>query len=375
MKILMIGWGLPQNTSGGLDTYCKYVSSEMSKEHEVYLTLPEFNVPEDVEDMGSVCIIPIQCEKKEKLLDTVLEYNKNIVEGLCHEKYDVVHSNDWFGVMAANRIKECTKTPFVLTLHSTEYMRRAAESREKCDLDFLENMGIKNSDIIITVSNLMKKEIAEKYNINRDKIKVVHNGFIIPDKPADKGYIKKKHDTGKDKTVLYIGRLAKQKGVEYLINAAREVLKKRPDTTFVICGFGHFEIALRRLAKIMRMESKIIFAGKIKDEELYPYYSSADVFVSPSVWEPFGLTITEAMSQKIPVIATTSAGAVEDMEDGKDVIKVRPRSSKEIASAIIRLLENEKLAEKVAENGFDFCKKNFSWEECAKRTVEVYKSI
>ncbi|MBN2101727.1 MAG: glycosyltransferase family 4 protein [Candidatus Aenigmarchaeota archaeon] len=375
MKLLMIGWGLPQNTSGGMDTYCRNICAEMSKEHEVYLTIPKFNLPDEIEDMGNVCLVPIDSEKKKDMVETVLEYNKKIVEAFSEEVFDIVHVNDWLGVMAANRLKECVKTPFVFTIHSLEYMRRGTDRREKCDLDFLEHMGIRNSDAIITVSKLMKKEIAEKFDVKPEKIHAVHNGFLVPETPGDSGYIRKKHKTGNDRIVLYIGRLQKQKGVEYFIKAAGEILKERQDTTFVIAGFGIFEKSLKKFSDMMKLGNKTVFAGKIANEELLPYYASADVFVSPSLWEPFGLTITEAMSQKVPVVATDMAGAVEYMEDGKDVIRVKARSSDAIASAVIKLLNDEKLAKEIGNKGFEYCKKNFSWKKCAEKTLEVYKSI
>ena len=375
MKILMIGWGLPQNTSGGMDTYCRNICAEMSKEHEVYLAIPKFNLPDEIEDMGNVCMVIIDSEKKKDMLETVLEYNRKIVEALSEEVFDVVHANDWFGVMAANRLKEYMKTPFVFTIHSLEYMRRGTDRREKCDLDSLEHMGTRNSDAIITVSKLMKKEIAEKFDVKPEKIHAVHNGFLVPETPGDSGYIRKKHKTGNDKIVLYTGRLQKQKGVEHFITSAKEILKERPDTTFVIAGFGIFEKSLKKFSDMMKLGNKIVFAGKIGTEELLPYYASADVFVSPSLWEPFGLTITEAMSQKTPVIATDKTGAIEDMEDGKNVIKVKARSSSAISYAVLGLLNDEKFAKEIGNNGYEFCRKNFSWKHCAEKTLEVYKYV
>ncbi len=366
----MIGWALPPKSEGGLDVYCMHIARHLSKEHEVYLAIPQFNVPESPPDMGDACIMPIEFARGNTLLDDILSYNRAIVSYFSGEHFDVVHSNDWFGVMAANRFKEYFETPFVLALHSLQYMRSALPERVDDDIGFVERYGIQNSDVIVTVSRMMKNEIMKSYRVSPDKIFVIPNGGGFENE-GDRRIFKKKHGI-KGKVVLYIGRLSRQKGVEYLLLAARKVIKSHPDTVFFIGGEGHMRRQLEMLVEIFGIKDNVIFGERINESELSSYFASCDIFVSPSVWEPFGITVTEAMSQKRPVIATMGTGSAEDMESGRELIKVRPKSSDAIAKAIIMLLENEDMQARIGNAGYEFCKKNFSWKKSAKALSRVY---
>ncbi|NOX71192.1 MAG: glycosyltransferase family 4 protein [Candidatus Micrarchaeota archaeon] len=374
MKILIIGWSIPPKTTGGLDIYCSRLSAELSEKDDVYITIPEFNMPDTIPDIGNACVVPVKCKKTGSMLETVLGYNRNIIESFSDENFDIIHANDWFGVIAAHRLKEYKKVPFILAVHSTEYMRRGMDKRIKNDIDFIEDFGLKNADGIITVSFLMKNEIIKNYGIDEKKIIVVKNGFDVV-KKSDSEFIKRKYSTGKNKIILYFGRLTRQKGVEYLIYASRQILKRYENVSIVIAGSGHNEGQLKKFVTCLGLEDKIIFAGYVSPEDANSYYNSSDIFVMPSVWEPFGIAMTEAMAHMIPVIATNRTGAAEGMKDGRDLIKIDAGNSGMLADVLIRLLDDEKLSIEIGRNGFRFCKENYSWKKCASDTRTVYGNV
>lgn len=381
MKVLIIGWGLPPKTGGGLDVYCRYIAEELSKTDEVYLAIPSFNMPDDIPETGNACILPIDCEEKDDFLETVIGYNKKLADMLSKENFDIVHANDWFSVIAAERISEFSKTPWIFCVHSLEYIRNGFLKRVKGDIDFLEERALKNAFRIITVSDLMKDEIIRNYGIEKNRISVIRNGYNEQMKetktsdPSSSDMIRNKYDINNEKIVLYVGRLSAQKGIEYLIRAAGYVLKDHPETKFLIAGFGYLENNLKKYAKVAGVEESIIFAGRFSENEKFALYSAGDVFVSPSLIEPFGITVTEAMSMRIPVISTRKTGGVESMKDGREFVSVREKDPMAIASSINKILSDRSFAEKIAKNGYDYCKNNFSWEKCAKETKKIYEKI
>jgi len=369
-NILMIGWGWPPKMDGGLDTHVYNLARYLSAKDDmkIDLFLPKNNTPKTAQK-GNLKIHPVnikmQCNTIDSLIATVKRYNRKISK--TTQKPDIIHVHDWLGIEAGITLKEQFKIPLILTVHSLEYMRSADDrSNSEGIIDNIEKKGMAEADIIIAVSDFMKREIIRKYNIDEDKIIVIPNGPTFKDsgKPS-----KKEKDL-----VVYCGRLTGQKGVEYLLLAAKEVLKKNRKAQFVIIGKGYLERQLKDLASLLSIDGSVKFIGFTEAKEIQKYYMKAEAVVFPSVFEPFGITVLDALSCGAPVITTENAGIAEDLKNRKHLLKVRERDSKDLAEAIISLLDTPSLRKTLSENGKKASKK-YSWKNIASRTRDIYMNL
>ncbi|NOQ37649.1 glycosyltransferase [archaeon] len=369
-NILMIGWGWPPKMDGGLDTHIHNLTLNLSAKDDmkIDLFLPKINMPKTTQK-GNLKIHPvnikIQCNTIDSLIATVKRYNRKISK--TAQRPDIIHVHDWLGIDAGIALKEQLKIPLILTVHSLEYMRSADESsNSEGIIDNIEKKGMAKADIIISVSDFMKKEIIRKYNIYEDKIIVIPNGptFKNLGKPSKR----------EKNLVVYCGRLTSQKGVEYLLLAAKEVLKKNKKTKFVIIGKGYLEKQLKDLASLLGIDDNVKFIGFTKTENIRDYYMKAEAVVFPSVFEPFGITVLDALSCGAPVITTENAGIAEDLKDRKHLLKVRERDSKDLAEAMISLLDTPSLRKTLSENGKKASEK-YSWKNIASRTRDIYINL
>ncbi len=369
-NILMVGWGWPPKMDGGLDTHVLNLAQCLSLKDDIKidLFLPKTNMPKTV-PKGSLSFHPIdvrmQCDTIDSLIATVKRYNSYISK--TAQKPDIIHVHDWLGIEAGIALKERFSIPLVLTVHSLEYMRSADDSsNSEGIIDNIEKKGMDKADIIITVSDFMKEKIIMKYDVDEKKIMVIPNGptFKNPGKSSKK-------EKG---LIVYCGRLTGQKGVEYLLIAAKEVLKQKSHAQFIIIGKGYLESQLKDLAYLLGIDSNVRFIGFTKTEDIQDYYMRAEVVVFPSVFEPFGITVLDALSSGAPVITTENAGIAENLEDGKHLMKVRERDSKDLAEAIVSLLDTPSLRKTLSENGKKASEK-YSWKTIASQTEDIYRNL
>lgn len=362
----MVGWGWPPKIEGGLDTHVSNLVLNFSKGTEVSLYLPKENTPEI--SRHNIRFNPVDVETRhstiESLLSAVKRYNSIISETVATP--DLIHIHDWLGVEAGINLRKKLKIPLVMTVHSLEYMRSAGIHHPKSRIADIEKKGIANADIIITVSSFMKDKIIENYSISPDKIKIIPNSSTLSTgtSPAER-------EKG---LVLYCGRLTGQKGVEYLFLAAKDVIKVKRYAKFVIIGKGHIEKQLYNLAELLDIKDHVHFKGFIPAERICQYYKKAEVVVIPSVYEPFGITVLDALEAGAPVIMTKNAGIGENLKDKIHVLKVPERNSKSLADAIISLLDNDGLKKRLSENGKEASRK-YCWKNIAANTEDIYRNL
>lgn len=369
-NILMIGWGWPPKMDGGLDTHVYNLTRCLSGygDIKIDLFLPEMNMPETIPDEG-IRMHPVKAEMKcntiESLIATVKRYNNHISKTPLRP--DIIHVHDWLGIKAGIALKKKLKAPLVLTLHSLEYMRSAEDHADSEGMiDNIEKEGVMDADLIITVSDFMKKQIIRRYGIDSEKIEVIPNGptFTSHQTPSER----------QKGLVIFCGRLTSQKGVEYLLLAAKEVIRKNSSAQFVIIGKGYLDSPLKDLASLLGIENNVSFIGFAEAEEIQKYYLKAEAVVIPSVFEPFGITVLDALSSGAPVITAENAGIAENLEDGTHLLKVRERNSKDLADAIISLLDNPSLRKKLSVNG-KIASEKYTWKNIASRTRDIYLNL
>jgi glycosyltransferase involved in cell wall biosynthesis len=221
-------------------------------------------------------------------------------------------------------------------------------------LQELEKVASEEADQLIAVSERLADEAEEEFGRRPE---VIHNGFSVPEKTG----IDVKKDLGiEDDMVFFVGRHSEQKGIEHLLYGFRKLLDDR-DVELVIGGKGHMTEVLKDFAEMLEVEDSVHFPGYIPGKQLGDYYTAADVFVSPSINEPFGLTITEALETGTPVVATGSG--VEEIAS-ESIVSVEPNSDS-LKQGVIEALEQDK----------EIDPKSRSWSEMAEETIKLYEKL
>lgn len=379
MQVLMIGWEFPPAKTGGLGTHCYELVKNLGRKGvKVTLLIPKrtenakHNIPNvDVIEVGSVALNPYNASKPDNttfekgygwnFFEEVKAFNKKCVEVAKNKKFDVVHCHDWMTVNAGIEIKNVTNKRLVFTMHSTEH-DRTANIYPMNFISDIERNGLKQADFVITVSEGMKKQLMERYEADANKITVIYNGI---DSSKYFGLTKK----GKDNIVLFLGRITNQKGPWFFLHAAKKVLEKKKNVTFVIAGQGELMPEMIKLAINLNIADSIVFTGYLSEEEILRAYAMADVYVMPSVSEPFGITALEAAASGTPVIVSKNAGVAEKIVH---CFKIDFWDTYEMANKIIGLLRYPVLKECMRKN----CYKevyNFGWDRVADQTISVYR--
>ncbi len=391
MKVLMLGWEFPPFSSGGLGTHCYYLTKSL-KEKNTQITFIMPGGSERIEPgiklitTGSMRIIRLNVTLKpyrpslsrevkiiasetpkevydESFFSNVKRYNELACEIGLEEDFDIIHCHDWMTFDAGVRLKKETGKPLVVTIHSTEFDRTGGLSVN----DYISHMewyGMFHADKVITVSNYMKKRIVEKYSVPPEKIKVIYNA-VNPEEfwPSE---IKPGFD---EKIVLFLGRITLQKGPDYFLEAAKLVLEKEKNVKFVVVGKGDMLPSLIEKSLQLGIINHVFFTGYQKD--IKTIYSMADVYVMPSVSEPFGITALEAMSSGTPVIVSKQSGISEAV---KHRLTVDFWDVKELANKILGVLRYSPVKNELSKNGLQEARR-MTWDRVAEKTLNVYHSV
>ncbi|MEM1512290.1 MAG: glycosyltransferase family 4 protein [Candidatus Jordarchaeales archaeon] len=299
-----------------------------------------------------------------------------IIELEKERRFDLCHVHDWLSAISGLSVKEALGKPMVFTVHSTESVRSGDKGIEP--IMNLEKLCAEKADIVITVSNYIKQEVA-RMGLSEEKIRVIYNGVdskrFKPASEREKRKVRSKYELDDCRVVLFLGRLDPSKGLDYLLKALPMVLDEEPETKVVIAGQGWLEPMLVALAKLLGVEDHVVFAGYVPSKELPALYSTAEVFVSPSLCEPFGITLLEAMACGTAVVSTYTGGIPEFVKPMENGILVDAHSPDQLAYAITLLFQDEALRRKLAENGRKTVEKDFTWEKTAMETLKVYEEV
>jgi glycosyltransferase involved in cell wall biosynthesis len=279
------------------------------------------------------------------------------------EKIDMIHAHDWMTFQAGIEARKVSGKPLVIHIHSTEYDRTGGwyPNPVVCDI---EQTGAREADQVMTVSNKTKRAIMENYGIPAEKISVVYNAIDADDSTSNR--FAEPH-LGK-RIVLFLGRITLQKGPDYFLEAASKVLEKEPDVMFVMAGNGDMMYRMIERAGDLNMGHKVLFTGFLKGPAVDRMYDMADVYVMPSVSEPFGITPLEAMSHGVPVVISKQSGVSEVI---KHALKVDFWDVDKLADRIISVLRYRALRDMLGRNGKSEMR-SFSWDNSAIQCINVY---
>ncbi len=412
----MLGWEFPPFISGGLGTACYGMTRAMDKLGiEVIFVLPKMHAEQSLGNIKIVSnphsheglslsefkkikfrsvpahlmpywneatyrhelLMKMSARQSSKspshLQQTVENYGRDIFSEVGNyankavliaesEEFDIIHAHDWMTYPAGIAVSQTTGKPLVVHVHSTEF-DRSGENINQCVYD-IERHGMHAAAKVITVSNYTKNIVVNRYGVPPEKVEVVYNA--VEPEGACNGYC---DENKKEKVVLFLGRITMQKGPEYFIAAAKKVLEVIQNVKFIMAGDGDMTRRMIELAARLGIGHKVLFAGFLRGEDVKKAYQMADLYVMPSVSEPFGITPLEAMKQNVPVLISKNSGIAETVTHA---LKVDFWDINEMANKMIAVLKRPPLQNTLRRNGFHEVHK-FRWEDSALKIRSVYE--
>ena len=416
MKALMFGWEFPPHILGGLGTASYGLTKGMHNNGDMEIT---FVIPKPWgdEEKGFANIIGANCtpvawrdvnwdygagrigkvmdprlyydlrdhiyadfnymrlndlgciEFSGKYPDNILEEinNYSIVAGVIARTIpcDVIHSHDWLTYPAGIHAKNVTGKPLVIHVHATDFDR--SRGNVNPTVFAIEKDGMENADHIITVSDLTRNTVIEKYGIDPAKVTTVHNAVI----PLSDELLNLPRREKKDKVITFLGRITMQKGPEYFVEAAAKVLQKNRHVRFVMAGSGDMMDAMIRLAAKRNIADRFHFTGFLRGKQVYEMLADSDVYVMPSVSEPFGISPLEAMEMGVPSIISKQSGCAEILDN---VIKTDYWDIDAMADAMHALVSYPALHNYLREKGIEEIH-GITWEKAGKKVIDIYKRV
>ncbi len=398
----MFGWEFPPYNSGGLGTACLGLTRALSTlGTEITFVLP--HVPEDITSshvrllsasrfknvkfreipsplvgymtsqqyLSRVTEITHQNNGRsaelygKNLFGEVARYAANAEIIAAEEQFDIIHCHDWMTYGAGVNAKRVSGKPLVVHVHATEFDRTGGNPNQY--VYDVERHGFSHADSIIAVSEFTKKKIVNNYAVPPEKVTVAHNAVDFVEQAQEDNFPLKQTD----KVVLYLGRITLQKGPDYFVYAARAVADHVPNVKFVVVGSGDMERFMIDKAVELGLSDKMLFAGFMRGKDIDKAYRMADLYVMPSVSEPFGITPLEAIRNGCPAIISKQSGVSEVLNH---CLKVDFWDIRKMADMMINVLLHSELHHELQKNSQQEVNK-FSWEQPARICQQVYASL
>ena len=428
MRVLMFGWEFPPHIAGGLGTACYGIVKGLVKNGvESIFVMPSASGDEDsqVAEIVNASDVPVQVTGSmtvDDFLDKVQfvhigtnmvpyldpeefhnlveadrhrqvkdfsvsygstykfsgKYGSNLMEEVARYamvggtiamtrkgQFDVIHAHDWLTYMAGIAAKRLTGKPLVVHVHATSF-DRGSDDMVDSRVYAIEKRGMEAADCVVTVSDLTRNIVINKYGIDPKKIVTVHNAVDFSGREnisIERGV--------KDKIVTFLGRITFQKGPEYFIEAAAKVLKRTDNVRFVMAGSGDMmNKAIRQVARL-GISDRFHFTGFLRGKEVQEMFALSDVYIMPSVSEPFGISPLEAMRSNVPSIISHQSGAAEVL---KYALKVDFWDVDALADDIYALLKYPALANFATKEGFDEVNA-LKWNGATAKLKKVYENV
>lgn len=299
------------------------------------------------------------------LMDEIYKYSVVASVIAAENEFDVIHAHDWLAYPAGIAAMEVTGKPLVIHVHATDFDRSGGNVNP--DVYRIEKSGMDAASKIITVSNLTREIVITKYGIDPGKVETVYNA-VDPVSMSENMIVKKGFD---DKVVTFLGRITMQKGPEYFIEAAYKVLKKMDNVRFVMAGSGDMMERMMRRAASLKITDRFHFTGFLRGADVFSMLYMSDVYIMPSVSEPFGISPLEAMQSNVPVIISKQSGVAEILTHA---VKTDFWDIDAMADAIYGILNYPALANMFIINGKEEVIR-LKWDNSARHVRNIYKSV
>jgi len=301
------------------------------------------------------------------LYQEVHRYASIAAELATEEDFDIIHAHDWMTFPAGIAVAAYSGKPLVVQVHSTEF-DRSGEYVNQYVYD-IERRGMHAAAKVIAVSNYTRNTVVSRYAVPPEKVEVVYNGVDLSG--SSEAVPSQGRSTRRDKVVLFLGRITMQKGPEYFLYAAKRVLEKEKDVKFIMAGDGDRLFGTIELAAALDIGHRVFFTRFLRGTDVDKAYRMADLYVMPSVSEPFGLAPLEALQHNVPVLISKQSGIAEIL---RNALKVDFWDIDEMANKMIAVLRYPPLQEMLRMNGHQEVFK-FRWEDSAARVNDIYRRV
>jgi glycogen(starch) synthase len=417
MRVLMFGWEFPPAISGGLGTACFGITRGLTElGQEVIFVLPRikdninharmkflsaeeypFSEWGEATSFGAVwenlkvrivdsALRPYMNQKQYQslltegdlksashfamsgtygpnLLAEIWRYGK-VAEGIAQtESFDIIHGHDWTSVLACVRAQKISGKPYIYHAHALEF-DRSGENINQIVYD-MEKYGMETADHVIAVSHYTKENIIRRYGLSPEKITVVHNAVSR----SESEVFARTNKKDGEKLVLFLGRITFQKGPDYFVEAASLVLQSMTGVHFVMAGSGDMMPQMIEKVAGLQIGNQFHFTGFLHGQDVERIFAMSDLYVMPSVSEPFGISPLEAMLYDVPVIISRQSGVAEILHHA---LKVDFWNVRELADKMIALLRHPSLADEMCVGAREELK-NIKWEQAAEKIIAVYR--
>jgi len=414
VKTLMLGWEFPPFISGGLGTACYGLTKAMSRQGmEVTFILPRQKaihftgqgrepsealsrelpnvriraIPSSLSAYGKCGPQParpltaaIEAELSDEsgagagpapygpsLEQEVFRYARRVMKIAQREEFDIIHAHDWMTFPAGIALATHSGKPLIVQVHSTEF-DRSGEHVNQFVYD-VERQGMHAATRVITVSHYTRTIVINRYAVPPAKVEVVYNGVEHSDGPQPPP--RPAWPTRSDKVVLFVGRITMQKGPEYFLHAAKRVLEKLQSVKFIMAGDGDRLHGIVELAAWLGIGHRVFFTRFLQSSDVQRVYRMADLYVMPSVSEPFGIAPLEALQNDVPVLISKQSGLAETFVNA---LKVDFWDINEMANKMVAVLRHPPLSDMLRVNGRREALR-FRWEDSAAKVNDIYRRV
>ncbi len=393
MKVLMLGWELPPHNSGGLGIACYQLCKTLSRrdidiefivpysaDHGIDFMTVSAATPQGVKSISQSGFtydsfkytLEDGSELWLSMHDQQARYEQAVAELAATREFDIIHAHDWLTFRAALRVKQQKNCPLIAHVHSVE-SDRAGSKHGNPLVQEIEALGLTMADRIIAVSQHTKRAIMDDYDIPGDKIDVVYNSIDPKDmEPLDSQNVYRYLSLMKSlgyRVVVNVGRLTIQKGLPNLLQAAQLVLQKAPKTLFLIVGSGEQYYELIRQAAALGIGEYVLFTDFQRGKNWRDAFAIGDLFVLPSVSEPFGLTPLEAIGYGTPALISRQSGVSEVL---RNCLRVDFWDVQEMANQIASVMQSDELRDELWSNAYKEYVQ-LTWERAADKMKTVYE--
>ncbi len=404
MKVLMFGWEFPPFKSGGLGTACYDLTKGLSRNGvEVTFVMPKAPSGANTDFVKIIGTNNYMKNVKIRKVDSILTayntsesysemsnrykilgtkgdnvYGKDLYQEVerfskiaeiiaREEPHDVIHAHDWMAYQAGINARKISGKPLVCHIHATEFDRTGGNPNNQ--ISKTEYEGLKAADVIIANSEYTKQNVMKNYMISPDKIKVVHWGIDTDNPHYYESYESKMSENGN--IVLFLGRMTMQKGPDYFVETARKVLDFVPNTKFVMAGTGDMLARMIERSAELGISHNMLFTGFLEGKDVHKAFKMADLYVMPSVSEPFGLVALESIKNGTPILISKQSGVSEVVTNAlkSDFWDVNDMANKIVGSLKYKTMYNE-----LRENSNRESMK-FNLDDPARKTIDIYNQV
>jgi glycogen(starch) synthase len=389
MRVLLLSWEYPPVIEGGLARHVRKLSEHMLRAGvEVHvLTRGGGHLPAEEDRHGvrvhRVAEPPFPKDPSD-FVRWVQEMNDDMRElGLAQCErfaFELVHSHDWLVAGAADAVARSIDTPWLVTVHATEFGRHQGwvQNHPQSHIHAAERAMVRSADRVITCSRYMRSHVAGVFGVSPSRVSVIPNGIdprdlepVVDDLPA----LRARYARPEERLVLLVGRLVYEKGFHLALDALAPVIRRPGNVRFVVAGTGTAEAELKRQARRLCLTRHGSFLGWVGDDMLHSLYRVADLCIVPSIYEPFGLVALEAMASGCLCIVADSGGLREVVPSDRSVgLRFPSRDSAALGAILQQVLTDDEMREQMVTEAREhvLC---FDWAEVATRTAAMYREL